>query len=113
MNEDLVLRLALEALDELKAESLRILDVAEMTTITDTMVIASGRSARHVKRLGETLLQHAKRGGLSCRVEGLEQAEWVLIDLGGVMVHIMQPATRDHYQLEKLWDIDVRASESH
>lgn len=107
-----LLALAIEAVEELKGESVQILDVHELTTIADHMVICSGRSARHVKRLGETVIAHAKQAGIQPRVEGLEQAEWVLIDLNGVVVHIMQPVTRAYYQLEKLWDLDMAAAES-
>jgi len=106
------LKMALEAIDELKGELVKVLDVSQLTTITDHMIICSGRSGRHVKRLGETLVQNAKQAGLRPGVEGMGQAEWVLIDLGGVIVHIMQPTTRAHYQLEKLWDIDTREAES-
>ena len=102
-----LLDLAIEAVDELKGESVQVLDVADLTTIADHMVICSGRSARHVKRLGETVIAHAKDAGIQPRVEGLNQAEWVLIDLNGVVVHIMQPVTRAYYQLEKLWDMDA------
>ena len=107
-----LLKLAIEAVDELKGESVQVLDVAELTTIADHMVICSGRSARHVKRLGETVIAHAKEAGIQPRVEGLSEAEWVLIDLNGVVVHIMQPVTRAYYQLEKLWDMDAIAGES-
>jgi len=106
------LELALDAIEELKGELVKVLNVAELTTITDHMVICSGRSARHVKRLGETIIASAKDAGIRPGVEGMAQAEWVLIDLGGVIVHIMQPTTREHYQLEKLWDIDTREAES-
>lgn len=107
MNIDNTLKLALDAIDELKGESVQVLDVTQLTTITDHMVICTGRSGRHVKRLGETLVQLAKGAGIQPGVEGMTQAEWVLVDLGGVIVHIMQPTTREHYQLEKLWDIDA------
>lgn len=111
MTVDETLQLAQASLDELKAEDVRVLDVHELTTIADRMVVGSGRSDRHVKSLGETLVQYAKQAGLQPGVEGLEESEWVLIDLGGVVVHIMQPDTRAYYQLEKLWDIDTGASE--
>ncbi|ROO24569.1 ribosome silencing factor [Salinisphaera orenii] len=109
---DALLALAVDAVEELKGESVQILDVRELTTIADHMVICSGRSARHVKRMGETVVTNAKQAGLSPRVEGLEQAEWVLIDLNGVMVHIMQPVARAYYQLEKLWDMDAAGAEN-
>lgn len=112
MTIDDILQLAQTTLDDLKAEDMRVLKVQELTTIADYMVIASGRSDRHVKALGESLVQNAKGQGLRPSVEGLAQAEWVLVDLGGVLVHIMQPDTRAYYQLEKLWDIDVQASQS-
>ena len=101
------LRLALDAVEELKGESVKVLDIAQLTTIAEHMVICTGRSGRHVKRIGETVIANAKQAGLSPRVEGLEQSEWVLIDLNGVLVHIMQPVTRAYYQIEKLWDVDV------
>ena len=107
-----LLDLAIEAVDELKGESVQVLDVAALTTIADHMIICSGGSARHVKRLGETVIAHAKEAGIQPRVEGLSQAEWVLIDLNGVVVHIMQPVTRAYYQLEKLWDLDASTDES-
>lgn len=107
VTDNAVLKLATDAIDELKGESVQVLDVSALTTIADHMLICSGRSARHVKRLGETVIAHAKQAGLAPRVEGLEQAEWVLIDLNGVVVHIMQPVTRAYYQLEKLWDLDT------
>ncbi|HET7313122.1 ribosome silencing factor [Salinisphaera sp.] len=106
---DSPLRVALDAVAELKGESVKVLDVARLTTIAEHLVICTGRSGRHVRRIGETVIANAKQAGLSPRVEGLEQAEWVLIDLNGVVVHIMQPVTRAYYQLEKLWDVDVAA----
>lgn len=101
------LRLALDAVEELKGESVKVLDIAALTTMAEHMVICTGRSGRHVKRIGETVIAHAKKAGLTPRVEGLEQSEWVLIDLNGVLVHIMQPVTRAYYQIEKLWDVDI------
>lgn len=108
--------IAQDAVDELKAESVEVLDVEALTTIADHMIICSGGSSRHVKRIGETVISNAKDAGLSPRVEGLETADWVLIDLGGVIVHVMQPTTRSYYQIEKLWDVspsDKQAGDSH
>lgn len=112
MTVDEILQFAQTTLDDLKAEDMRVLDVHELTTFADYMLIVSGGSDRHVKSLGETLVQEAKTNNMRPTVEGLEQAEWVLIDLGGVVVHIMQPATRAYYHLEKLWDIDAQSLES-
>ncbi|NNC24516.1 ribosome silencing factor [Salinisphaera sp. USBA-960] len=110
------LDIARAAIDELKAESIQVLDVRALTTIADDMIICSGNSSRHVKRIGETVIQNAKQAGLAPRVEGLEPADWALIDLGGVIVHVMQPATRAYYQIEKLWDVGTnerQANSSH
>jgi len=111
-NTDHALSLALAAVEELKAEAVNTLDVSALTTIADHMVICSGRSARHVKSISDNVIMRAKKAGLKPRAEGQDQAEWVLIDLNGVIVHILQPTMRAYYQLEKLWDIDVAGPES-
>ncbi|MGH8566616.1 MAG: ribosome silencing factor [Gammaproteobacteria bacterium] len=96
---------ALAALDEIKAIDVRVLDVRPLTDITDFMIIASGRSNRQVRALADEVVEQATlRGMRPLGVEGQEQGEWVLVDLGDVVVHVMQPATRDFYQLEQLWD---------
>ncbi len=97
--------IALAALNEIKALDVRVLDVRALTDITDFMIVASGRSNRQVRALAEEVMEQATaRGVRPLGVEGLDQAEWVLVDLGDVVVHVMQPATRDFYQLERLWD---------
>ncbi len=98
-----------EALDDLKAADIRNLDVRHLTSVTDFMVIASGRSDRHVRALADTVLERCK--ALDCRplgVEGQSSGEWVLLDLGDVVVHVMLPRVRDFYNLEKLWEIEAR-----
>ena len=92
------------ALDGMKALDIQILDVRSLTTMTDFMIIASGRSDRHVKSLAQNILETARDEGVPTQgVEGQEQGEWILIDLGDVIMHIMHPSTRAYYQLEKLW----------
>ena len=99
-----VLDLAVDALDELKAIDLKVLDVRELTSVTDYMVIASGNSDRQVKALADNLVQKAKDvGHRPLGIEGDQAAEWVLVDLVDVVVHVMSPNTRETYQLEKLW----------
>lgn len=96
---------ALAALDEIKAIDVRVLDVRPLTDITDFMIIASGRSNRQVRALADEVVAEATRRGVRpLGVEGFDQGIWVLVDLGDVVVHVMQPATRDFYQLERLWD---------
>ena len=96
-----------DVLDDLKAEAIARLDVRHLTSVTDLMVIATGRSNRHVRAVAETLIEQSKERGLTpIGVEGLDGGEWVLIDLADVVVHVMLPKVREFYDLEKLWDLD-------
>lgn len=98
-------RLLADTLEDTKAIDVRVLDVRALTTVTDFMIVASGRSDRHVKAMAERVLERAKEAGMRpLGVEGAQTAEWVLIDLGDVLVHAMQAHTREFYQLEKLWE---------
>lgn len=93
-------------LEELKAEDIRSLDVRHLTSITDTMIIASGRSDRHVRAVADALVERCKQAGRRpIGVEGQQGGEWVLVDLGDVVVHVMLRRTREFYDIEKLWDI--------
>ena len=93
-----------EALEDLKADNICVLDVKDKTSVTDYMVIASGTSSRHVKSLAENLVSEIKgRGGRPLGVEGAEPSDWVLVDLGEVVVHVMLPAARTFYDLEGFW----------
>ena len=93
------------ALEDLKGIDIVMLDVHKMTTITDTMIIASGTSDRHVRALADNVVEAAKAGDHPpIGVEGDDGGEWVLVDLGDLIVHVMLPRVRDFYNLEKLWD---------
>ena len=99
--------LVIDALDDLKAKDVYTIDVRGKSNVTDVMVIASGTSARHVRSLAENVVEKAKHSGLKpLGMEGEEDAEWVLVDLGDVVVHVMQAAIRDLYRLEKLWNTE-------
>lgn len=92
------------ALEEMKAKNVTVLDIGAMTSLADHMVIASGTSSRHVKALADSVQEKTREiGVLPVGVEGEQSAEWVLVDLGDVIVHIMQPSIREYYDLERLW----------
>lgn len=102
-NEQLV-QVAVAALEDLKAKDITVIDVRGKTSVTDYMVIASGTSGRHVKSLAENVLEKIKEQGVRpLGSEGLDGGEWALLDLGDVVVHVMQVATRQFYDLERLW----------
>lgn len=103
-----LLREVHDALENLKAIDIRDIDVRGKTGVTDYMVIASGTSSRHVKSIADEVQRRARRiGNPPIGVEGEREAEWVLVDLGDAIVHIMLPRMRDLYMLEKLWGGDV------
>ena len=99
-----LLAVANQALEDGKAVDIKVLDVRKLTSIADYMVIATGRSSRQVKALADhvaTAARALKEKPLG--IEGEQAAEWILVDLGDVIVHVMQAQTREFYQLEKLW----------
>jgi ribosome-associated protein len=97
------------ALDDLKAIDVHVLDVRHLTTVTDTMVIASGRSDRHVRAIAGSVVEQCKKAGhRPLGVEGERSGEWVLVDLADLVVHVMLPRVREFYNLEKLWDMPAR-----
>lgn len=98
--------LALDAIDDLKGLDVRLLDVRSQTPMTDAMIVCTGTSTRHVRSIAENVIRDAKKAGHQPQgVEGLNGSEWVLVDLGGVVVHVMLAQTRIFYQLEKLWEM--------
>lgn len=98
------MELVIHALDDLKGVNTVTLDVRELSNVMDYLIICSGTSSRHVKSLADNVSRMAKAAGqMPMGVEGQDAGEWVLVDLGDVVVHVMQPATRDFYDLERLW----------
>ena len=98
----------LESLDDAKAEQVVALDLDGKAALADQMVIASGRSNRHVAAIAEQLVEKLKAGGKAdLKIEGLPHCDWVLVDAGDVIVHIFRPEVRSFYNLEKLWSPDA------
>lgn len=94
-------------LDDMKAEEIVEIDLVGRTSIADTMIIASGRSARHVGSIAERIVSGLKdAGGGKVRVEGMPACDWVLIDAGDLIVHVFRPEVRGFYNLEKMWGVD-------
>ena len=106
MNSEELSDLVVDALDEIKGLDITKLDVRDMTTVTDWMIVASGTSSRHVQALVDNVAEKAKAAGRRpIGVEGEEGGEWVLLDLQDALVHVMLPKVREFYNLEKLWSI--------
>ena len=104
--EELVLR----ALSDMKAVNVRVMDVRGLTDVADTMIIASGNSDRHVRSIADLVIERAKQAGRRpMGTEGKNDAEWVLVDLQDVLVHVMLPRVREFYALEQLWEAPVVA----
>lgn len=107
-------KLAIDALNDLKALDLKILDIHDMTTLADFMIICTGRSNRHVKSLADNVILKAKQNHVDyLKTEGHKEGEWVIVDLADVIVHIMLPPTREFYNLEDLWEPIQALREQH
>ncbi|APG04640.1 ribosome silencing factor [Luteibacter rhizovicinus DSM 16549] len=105
-NNELLRQRVVAALEDLKAKDVREIDVRGKTSIADILFIASGTSARHVKSIADEVIKFAKEAGvMPLGVEGQTEAEWVLVDLGDIIVHVMMPRIREFYGLERLWTV--------
>jgi ribosome-associated protein len=101
-----LVELVVEVLEDMKAQNIRALDVRHLTTLMDTMVVATGRSDRHVKAIAGALVERCKEGGYPpLGVEGQAAGEWVLVDLTDVVVHVMLARVREFYGIETLWEM--------
>jgi ribosome-associated protein len=99
----MALKTVLASLEDSKAENIVSIDIQGKSSLGDYMVVASGRSHRHVAAVAENLLKVLKEAGMRARIEGLASADWVLIDAGDVIVHVFRPEIRDFYGIEKMW----------
>lgn len=110
MKPEKLQNLARKALEEIKGQDIASLDIRKLTTIADYMLVVTATSSRHARSMADELIKRCKEAGIPPRsVEGQEQGEWVLIDLGDVIVHVMQAATRKLYDLESLWKLSPGA----
>lgn len=112
MNYEQIKDLVVDALEDMKGMDITVIDVREKTSVTDMMVIASGSSSRQVRSLANNVVEKLKAAGVTpMGSEGESSSGWMLVDLGDVVVHIMQPEVRDFYNLEKLWGEDTPSQE--
>lgn len=104
MDHEQLKQFVIDKIEDLKGRDIVDLDVTGRSTVTDTMLICSGNSKRHVVSIAENVVTESKHAGIPpLSVEGQDTGDWVLVDLGGIVVHVMQDEARDFYQLEKLW----------
>jgi len=104
MRVDRIVKAAVAALEDIKARDIVVLNVVKLTSMFDRVIIATGDSTRQVKALADNVQVKLKQAGAKIQgVEGLQTAEWILVDLGSVIVHVMLPTVRAHYNLEELW----------
>ncbi|MFT4633656.1 MAG: ribosome-associated protein [Candidatus Pseudothioglobus sp.] len=97
-----------KALDDLKGIDIKVIDVTAMTDVTDYMIVVSGTSSRHVKSLANNVVEEMLKLGIKPHgVEGMDQGEWVLVDLVDVVVHVMQSQARQFYEIERLWSVSA------
>jgi len=102
-----LVKVTINALEQMKAKDIEVLDVHDKCSFTDTMIIVTGTSNRHVKALAnEVVIKSKANGVIPLGVEGVEAGEWVLVDLADAVIHIMLPKIREFYQLEKLWSVE-------
>ena len=98
----------LNILEDNKAQNISLIDVKNKSSVTDVMLIVSGRSTRHVKAIADNLVTKLKKNKIKpLGVEGYNKSEWILLDYGDLLVHVMHPDTREFYSLEKLWDENI------
>jgi ribosome-associated protein len=102
---ELLTQAVVEAVEDKKAQDILVLDVRGRCSFTDRFVVATGRTDRQLKALAQSVVETAHQNGLTAKIEGLEATEWLLIDLGDIVVHVMQPQVRGFYDLESLWRV--------
>ena len=104
MELDHLQEVVINALEDIKARDIEVIDTTKLTALFDRMIVASGDSGRQTRALARNVQEEVKKaGGTVTSVEGQDSGDWVLVDLGSIIVHVMQPAVRAYYNLEELW----------
>lgn len=104
MTLDEMKKIAVDALEDIKGKDIIVLDTRQLSDLFDCMIVASGDSNRQVRAMANNVREELKsRGAEILSMEGEESGEWVLVDIGDLVIHVMQPAVRDYYNLEELW----------
>lgn len=104
MDAEALKKLVTDALEDLKAQDIAFIDVRDRTSVTDTMVLATGTSSRHAQAVADSVAMKTKEAGIMpLGSEGRGNSDWVLIDLGDIVVHVMTAQAREYYDLERLW----------
>ncbi len=114
MDAEALNKLVIDLLDDIKAQNITVLDVQGRTSVTDSMIIANGTSSRHVQAVADHVADKIKEKGINAiGSEGRGNSDWVLIDLGDVVVHVMTPQAREYYDLERLWGEPETTHQAH
>ena len=109
-----LVKIAVAALEDIKGKEITVMDVGHLTSLFDKMIVASGDSTRQVKSLADNVREKLKEAGADIiGVEGEQVGEWVLVDAGDIVVHVMHPTVRAHYNLEELWGAARRSRQAH
>ena len=110
MNPEQIKDQVVDALENVKGQDIKVIDIAEISDFADFMIVVSGTSDTHVKALAREASDTLRKQGVKpLNEDGADVGEWVLVDFGDVVLHVMRPEVRQYYDLEKLWDEDVRA----
>ena len=108
-SKNTLLEVIIASLEDNKAEEIISINLKGKTSIADSMIIACGRSTRQVAAIADHLVTNIKKAGYgNSKIEGLEKADWVLVDAGDAIIHIFRPEVRSFYNLEKMWSMDIR-----
>jgi ribosome-associated protein len=114
LSTEQLVKIAIAALEDIKGKDITVLDVSKLTSLFDSMIVASGDSTRQVKSLADNVQKKLKEAGAEIiGMEGEQVGEWVLVDAGNVVIHVMHPTVRLHYNLEELWGAARKARSQH